>query len=275
MKSCPTCNRTYPDDTLAFCLMDGSVLSAPYDPEEIPVRRKARGSAPRTEVLKQPGPPVDTDPTRRAVDTNSPLPPTVREAVSPPRPLPANEYQTHPNEKAVPALTQWAFLVRGVVGIILFVNVFMQPEPDPRHLFGVFSVYALVGGACMLIAGGKTMFDSRREWLISIDGIIGILFGWFVASQLRAPINITALWMLATGIFELITAVRFRKRARAWWLLGLASLVSILFGAVMLPGRVSSAYSPGFQPYLKAIEAYMLASGVLFLLFGVRMRSQR
>lgn len=33
MKSCPTCNRTYPDDTLAFCLVDGSVLSAPYDPE--------------------------------------------------------------------------------------------------------------------------------------------------------------------------------------------------------------------------------------------------
>lgn len=33
MKSCPTCSRTYPDDTLAFCLVDGSILSAPYDPE--------------------------------------------------------------------------------------------------------------------------------------------------------------------------------------------------------------------------------------------------
>lgn len=34
MKSCPTCSRTYPDDTLAFCLIDGSVLSAPYDPQD-------------------------------------------------------------------------------------------------------------------------------------------------------------------------------------------------------------------------------------------------
>src|ERR1700674_3958550 len=34
MKSCPVCNRTYPDDTLAFCLIDGSVLSAPYDPQD-------------------------------------------------------------------------------------------------------------------------------------------------------------------------------------------------------------------------------------------------
>src|ERR1044072_35381 len=34
MKSCPTCNRTYPDDTLAFCLVDGSVLSAPYESKQ-------------------------------------------------------------------------------------------------------------------------------------------------------------------------------------------------------------------------------------------------
>ncbi|MBV9210682.1 MAG: hypothetical protein JOZ52_08640 [Acidobacteria bacterium] len=32
MKACPTCKRTYADETLAFCLVDGSILSAPYDP---------------------------------------------------------------------------------------------------------------------------------------------------------------------------------------------------------------------------------------------------
>ena len=31
MKRCPTCNRTYADETIAFCLADGSLLSAPYD----------------------------------------------------------------------------------------------------------------------------------------------------------------------------------------------------------------------------------------------------
>lgn len=34
MKSCPACNRTYADETLTFCLEDGSILSAPYDPDE-------------------------------------------------------------------------------------------------------------------------------------------------------------------------------------------------------------------------------------------------
>jgi tetratricopeptide (TPR) repeat protein len=33
MKSCPTCKRTYADDSLRFCLEDGSVLSASYDPQ--------------------------------------------------------------------------------------------------------------------------------------------------------------------------------------------------------------------------------------------------
>lgn len=33
MKRCPECNRTYADETLAFCLADGALLSAPFDPQ--------------------------------------------------------------------------------------------------------------------------------------------------------------------------------------------------------------------------------------------------
>jgi hypothetical protein len=34
MKSCPVCNRTYSDETLTFCLEDGSILSALYAPDK-------------------------------------------------------------------------------------------------------------------------------------------------------------------------------------------------------------------------------------------------
>jgi hypothetical protein len=33
MKSCPSCDRTYADESNTFCLVDGAILSAPYDPE--------------------------------------------------------------------------------------------------------------------------------------------------------------------------------------------------------------------------------------------------
>lgn len=51
MKSCPTCNRTYPDDTLAFCLIDGSVLSAPFDPQTRQPYNQRPDSPPPTEIL--------------------------------------------------------------------------------------------------------------------------------------------------------------------------------------------------------------------------------
>jgi hypothetical protein len=34
MKTCPTCKHTYTDETLNFCLEDGSILSVLYDPHE-------------------------------------------------------------------------------------------------------------------------------------------------------------------------------------------------------------------------------------------------
>jgi len=38
MKICPTCKRTYNDETYTFCLEDGSLLSTSYDPEATLVR---------------------------------------------------------------------------------------------------------------------------------------------------------------------------------------------------------------------------------------------
>lgn len=34
MKNCPTCNRTYSDISLSYCLSDGSLLSAPYNSDD-------------------------------------------------------------------------------------------------------------------------------------------------------------------------------------------------------------------------------------------------
>lgn len=51
MKSCPTCKRTF-DDTMTFCLVDGSILSAPFDPQATESLPSSRNSDPaRTEIL--------------------------------------------------------------------------------------------------------------------------------------------------------------------------------------------------------------------------------
>src|SRR5688572_19268700 len=52
MKKCPKCSRTYADDGFTFCLEDGALLSAPYDPEKKePVSTIQSGGPPPTAVL--------------------------------------------------------------------------------------------------------------------------------------------------------------------------------------------------------------------------------
>ena len=59
IKQCPTCNRTYSDQSISFCLADGALLSAPYEtPREEP---------PPTEIL--PSSPAPIPPTEAAKQT--------------------------------------------------------------------------------------------------------------------------------------------------------------------------------------------------------------
>jgi hypothetical protein len=60
MKRCPQCNRTYADETITFCLADGALLSAPFDPNStwfLPTLSSPDSSP--TEVLPtEPAPPM-------------------------------------------------------------------------------------------------------------------------------------------------------------------------------------------------------------------------
>src|SRR5437763_3215350 len=82
MKSCPTCNRTF-EDTFTFCLIDGSILSAPFDPHATRQIPNARNTDPQTEVM-----PPSNFPNRDA------LPPTI--------PSPQPGYTPPPISNAVP-----------------------------------------------------------------------------------------------------------------------------------------------------------------------------
>src|SRR5260221_11105767 len=54
MKNCPKCKRTYFDETFAFCLADGSLLSAPFDPEATQVLPTASAApAPAADINRR------------------------------------------------------------------------------------------------------------------------------------------------------------------------------------------------------------------------------
>ena len=68
MKICPSCKRTYRDDTFSFCLDDGSLLTNAYEPQAtLPLPAGRDTDPPRTEILP---------PQWKPVRSNIPAPPT-------------------------------------------------------------------------------------------------------------------------------------------------------------------------------------------------------
>ena len=117
MKSCPACNRTYPDDTLAFCLIDGSVLSAPYDPQD--ARRgpaRSGGNSTQTQVLN-PTMPSEQAPT---------IQPTIRAPAPQVPPLYAGARPLLKSEetksKAPWVIAGIAVFLAGVFGVVLLAS---------------------------------------------------------------------------------------------------------------------------------------------------------
>jgi hypothetical protein len=67
MKSCPACNRTF-EDTFTFCLVDGSILSAPFDPHATKQSPNVRDTTP---------PPTQVMPPQNFPNSKDALPPTM------------------------------------------------------------------------------------------------------------------------------------------------------------------------------------------------------
>ena len=109
MKSCPTCSRTYSDETLSFCLVDGSILSAPYGQDE-------------TQVLpaeQAPGlPPTVASPAPERSETTVAAA-TIASPESPSESFPSlRERQPEVDVPAARKSKRWIWLIAGVGGIL-------------------------------------------------------------------------------------------------------------------------------------------------------------
>ncbi len=126
MKSCPTCHRTYPDDTLAFCLVDGSVLSAPYDREQtqrIPPPRAT--NPPPTEILGR----------KEFSDSSKPLSTIHAPAPSVPPLYPSSpsfEESSHKKSIAPWLLIGGAILMVGIFGVVVLALKFTSSDTSAR-----------------------------------------------------------------------------------------------------------------------------------------------
>ncbi len=163
----------------------------------------------------------------------------------------------------------WAFAIRGVLAILAGVLAILVPGPALAALILVFGAYSIVDGAFAIAAGMGASGGPR--WLMILGGVAGLVIGAFAFTQptltALALLTVIAAWAIATGIFEILAAIRLREIIDREWVLVLNGVISVAFGAFLLisPGA-------GALALIWLIGWYAIVAGAMYLAVAWRLR---
>jgi len=165
----------------------------------------------------------------------------------------------------------WLVALRGVAAILFGLLTWIAPGAGLLALVIFFGAFALVDGAFMVVWGLTHRRAAHWGWLV-LRGVVGIVAGiltffWPGITALALLVLIGA-WAIVTGVTELVAAVRLRHQVRGLWLMGVAGVLSIVFGLflVLFPG-------PGALAVTLWIGAYAVLIGVLLVVLAFRIRA--
>ena len=168
--------------------------------------------------------------------------------------------------------TWWMLAVRGVLAIIFGLIALLAPGIALLAFIYVFAAYALLDGIIAVYTAIQERGSLSRWGWILFEGLLGILAGIvaFVYPGLTALVllYIVAIWAVVTGIMEIAAAFLIRGFAAREWALGIAGVVSILFGIFLFvfPGA-------GLLSILWLVGIYGIVFGILFIVRAFQMRS--
>jgi uncharacterized membrane protein HdeD (DUF308 family) len=167
----------------------------------------------------------------------------------------------------------WVLVLRGVMAILFGLVAFFWPYIALLAVVYTFAAYALVDGAFAL--GALVSGQGRGPWWgLLLEGVAGVAFGVLTfAWPFAAAINLVVLlglvagWLIATGVFEVVAAIRLRREIRGEWLLALSGILSVLLG-------IGFALFPPAGLLVMALwmSAYAIVTGALLLAAGFRLR---
>lgn len=174
---------------------------------------------------------------------------------------------------AILSTNWWAIALRGLVGILVGLLAFLMPIPTVTALVWLFGAYALLDGLFNLVSVLRKRTHRRPWWALLLSGIAGvgagvISFIWPGITAI-ALVYLIAAWALATGVLEIVAAVRLRKEIQGEWLLAISGVFSVALGVLLalFPG-------PGAVGLVWYFGAYAIVFGVLLVSLGIRLRSR-
>ena len=171
------------------------------------------------------------------------------------------------------SLSWWMLALRGLAAVIFGILALAWPGATLIVVVALFAGYAIVGGGAAVV--GALQNRSDRGWWLALllglvslaAGILAIFYPGITALALVLVIGVNAIF---SGVLDVAMAIRLRREIQGEWLLALAGVLSILFGAfvIIFPGA-------GALALLWLIAVYAIALGVLLIVAGFRLRSSR
>ena len=170
--------------------------------------------------------------------------------------------------------TWWALLLRGVIAILFGVYAFSHPGLSLNVLTLLFGAYVLMDGIGGVITAMSGRNDSDQWTLLLLWSLLSIAIGLitiFVPSVTTfVLLSYIAIWAIATGVLQIVTAVRIRKEIEGEWRLIAVGIVSTAVGFVMLARPAVGALA-----FIWLIGAYAFAVGLLLVIFAFKVRALR
>jgi uncharacterized membrane protein HdeD (DUF308 family) len=166
----------------------------------------------------------------------------------------------------------WTFTWRGGIAILFAGVILLRPQIQLETLIDLFSSYWILEGVFSFWSGLRRRELSPTGWGVPMaSGIfsigMGILALRWPAMNLLAFSYLVAFWSVTKGSFEVTAAVQLRKIIRHEFLLGLAGIVCILFGAWF-------AIQPAGRAIVleRMLSAFLLVYGALLVSLSFRLK---
>ena len=164
----------------------------------------------------------------------------------------------------------WMLLLRGIAAIIFGGLALTWPGVTLLTLVLFYGAYALIDGVLAIgaaIVGGTLL----PRWWLAVVGLLGIAAGLLTLMMPGLTtvvlLYLIAGWAIATGVFQIIGAIRLRKEIDNEWLLILGGIVSVLFGGAMF-----AAPGAGALALITVIGIYAVFIGVLLVALSFRLK---
>ncbi len=170
------------------------------------------------------------------------------------------------------ARTWGVVVLRGVCGIVFGLIALFMPGITLWTLTITFAAYMLVDGVFTIAAGIRSATHHGRWGLLILEGVIDLIAGVVALTMpgltVLVFVTVMGVWAIISGVLEIVAAFRLAGSHGRWWL-GLAGVVSVVWGVLLLLAPMTGAIVLAWW-----LGIYALLFGIALVVLGFQLRSR-